>query len=270
METNSTGVNPAITAYNAANVFLRENDFTDRVVTVAAGEIYTPGTVLAALEATGKLVAFDYDVTTGAENPAYILAEALDSSDAVRATAGNFLSADISANLAGIIALTDAEFTITVDGGTPEVVPAIDFTATGATTMADVADVLQVAIQESVVVEAINGNSIKISSASTGASSTIALADSAGAGTDFTGASYLNIAGGTITAGAAAVDKDFDNSRVGISGEVSSDLLVFPDSSTLDTIVSGKGKVKDLLKNNRIDAIAVQGQTALDNGASLS
>ena len=118
----------------------------------------------------------------------------------VPATSGYLTTVDLSANLTAIQAVTDGDLTVTVDGVDQEL-EGLDMSSIS--TIADIAAILQENLT-GVTVEAIN-DTIEITSSSTGTTSTVALKASSGAGTDLYGATLLNGAGATATAGVNAV-----------------------------------------------------------------
>lgn len=115
----------------------------------------------------------------------------------VSATAGKFVTTNISANLATLIAVTNGNIRVTVNG-TVYNLAGLNFT--GATTLADIATVIDNALPASIAVTA-SATAITFTSDKVGSTSSVALAVNAG-GTDLTGATMLNTAAGTATAGA--------------------------------------------------------------------
>ena len=116
------------------------------------------------------------------------------------ATSGKLTTANISANLASIIAVDDGDLNLTIDGTSTEI-SGLDFT--GVTTLDGVADVINNKLSTATVA-AIN-NALVFTSLTTGTTSTVAVAASTGAGTDLYGASYLDGTNAVAQAGAAAV-----------------------------------------------------------------
>lgn len=116
------------------------------------------------------------------------------------ATAGTLTTTDISGNLATIIAVTDGDLNLTVDGVSEEI-SGIDFT--GATTLGDVAEVINAKLTTATVT-AVN-DALVFTSLTTGTTSTVAVAASTGAGTDLYGSGYLDGANAIAAAGADAV-----------------------------------------------------------------
>jgi len=117
---------------------------------------------------------------------------------ATPATAGYFTSANLSANLAALIAVDDGDIRITVNSVAYNLT---NLNFTNCATFADIAEVIQNSIVDATV-EAI-ANGIKVTSKRVGTASTVALAAvSGGTGTNLAGSGLLNSAGGTSTGGA--------------------------------------------------------------------
>lgn len=116
---------------------------------------------------------------------------------AVSATSGNLQTANLSANLAAIIAVSNGDLGITINGTTYNK-GNLNFTA--CVTWADVAAVIQTATVNASVVAIANG--IEIISKKVGSTSTIALAVYGGGGVDLTGAGYLHSGTATAVGGA--------------------------------------------------------------------
>lgn len=116
---------------------------------------------------------------------------------AVSATAGYFTTANLSANLASIVAVSNGDLKITANG-TAYNLTGLNFT--NCTTWADIAKILQASLIEIIVTADTNG--LIITSKKVGSSSSIALAAvSGGSGTALNGSGYFNAAGGTATVG---------------------------------------------------------------------
>lgn len=115
---------------------------------------------------------------------------------AVSATSGDFVTTDISANLAGLTAVTNGDIKVTVDGVINNL-GNLNFTACA--TLVDIATVLQGALPNAIVTA--NATEIIFTSKKVGTASTIALAAFSSTGTDLSGASYLHSASGTAAAG---------------------------------------------------------------------
>lgn len=117
---------------------------------------------------------------------------------AVSATRGKFATANLSANLAGIIAVSSGDIKITVDAQTAQNLTGLDFT--DVTTWAGVCDVINTKLLNATASPDANG--FTVYSKQTGSASSVAMAAvSGGTGTNLAGASYFNSAGGTATAG---------------------------------------------------------------------
>ena len=115
---------------------------------------------------------------------------------AVSATSGEFVSANISANLTPIIAVTNGNLKVTLNSVVHNLA-GLNFS--NCATLADVATILQQALPDAIVTATTTAFTIK--SKTVGTSSTVALAAFAG-GTDLSGAGYFNTSAGTATAGA--------------------------------------------------------------------
>lgn len=116
---------------------------------------------------------------------------------AVSAEAGDFNTANISANLATIIAVTDGYIRVTIDGVNYDI---SDLNFTDCTDFTDIAEVLQAKIVNGIVEPIANG--FKITSKKVGTDSTVALGTFAGSGTALNAAGLFNVAGGTAAGGA--------------------------------------------------------------------
>jgi len=120
---------------------------------------------------------------------------------AVKATSGKFETPDIASNLSNFQLIDDGEFNIAIDGATGVDILGMDFT--NASSLADVAQIIQKKLQD--VIVSVVSNTIVFTSKKVGSTSAIILtAVSGGSGTDITASNYLNVAGGTATAGVNA------------------------------------------------------------------
>lgn len=118
---------------------------------------------------------------------------------AVSATNGKIVTPDISANLAALIAVTNGNLKVTVNGVAQNLIN-LNFTA--CVTLIDIAAVLDAALNDCVVTA--NATTITFTSNKVGTASTVALAVYAGGGTDLAGVGYLHSATATATGGANA------------------------------------------------------------------
>lgn len=117
--------------------------------------------------------------------------------NSVSATQGTLTTANISANLNNIIAVTDGEFRITTNG-TSYNITNLNFTS--ATTLADVVKIMNQKINQVLIETTTNG--FKMTSKAFGDTSEVALSSvPSGTGTDLTGATLFNIATATDTTG---------------------------------------------------------------------
>lgn len=135
----------------------------------------------------------------------------------VSATQGDFTTTDISANLNDIIAVTDGDIRVTLNGTNIDLAN-LDFSA--ASTFADVATILQTKLPD-VIVEAVSTTGLKFTSKKVGDDSDVVLASSSGSGTDLSGAGYFNAAGGTATSGVDATGETIVSAIARIEDSVS-------------------------------------------------
>lgn len=118
----------------------------------------------------------------------------------VDATSGNFVTADISANITAFQSVANGSLKITIDG-TAYTVSGLNFTSVQ--TLADIVTVLN-SKNLDVYIEAV-GNTIKFTSKRYGTGSTIAINTiSAASVVDISAAAYLDASNGTATAGTNA------------------------------------------------------------------
>lgn len=116
---------------------------------------------------------------------------------AVSATAGTGTTANISANLAALIGVSNGDLKVTINGVATNL---SNLNFTNCVTLADIAAIIDAALIDADC--AASGNTLVFTSHKVGASSTIAFATYAGGGVDLTGAGYLNTAAATDVAGA--------------------------------------------------------------------
>lgn len=119
-------------------------------------------------------------------------------SGTTEATAGTFTTANISANLTAILAVSNGDVRITI-GSTNYDLTNLNFT--NATTLADVAAILDGALTDADVVATVDG--FEITAHTVGTASTVAMAAvPSGTGTALNGSGFFNAAGGTAASGA--------------------------------------------------------------------
>jgi len=118
----------------------------------------------------------------------------------VSATQGNFETDDISGNLASIIAVTDGELRIVLNGTNVDLTN-LNFSA--ATTFSDIAKIIQAKLKN-VIVEAVANTGLKFTSKKVGNDSDVVLGSTGGSGTDLSAAGFFNQAAGTETSGVNA------------------------------------------------------------------
>jgi len=135
---------------------------------------------------------------------------------AVSATQGDFTTADIDANLADIILVTDGDLRVTIDSVNYDLT-SLNFTA--ATDWDDVAALLDARLSNGIVTATANG--IKITSKKVGDDSDVTIAAvPAGTGTAMEGAGYFNAAGGTATSGADSSGETLVDAIARVGGSV--------------------------------------------------
>ncbi|MCK5610546.1 DUF3383 family protein [Candidatus Pacearchaeota archaeon] len=117
------------------------------------------------------------------------------------ATAGFFTCGETGADLAAWKAVTDGSLSVTPDGGVPQVITALNFSA--ATSLDDVAEVIEAALTGTFVNYNTAENLFVFTSKTESGTSAIALAADA-TGTSIYVAGFLNGPGGAATAGTAA------------------------------------------------------------------
>lgn len=135
--------------------------------------------------------------------------------DSVSATSGNFVTPNISANLATLIAVTAGDIKITVDGVAYNIT---NLNFTNCATLIDIAAVIQAKIINATITA--NATIITIRSKKAGATSTVTIATYAGGGTDLYGATYLHGATGTSTGGADSTGETIPEAIARTSGQV--------------------------------------------------
>lgn len=136
--------------------------------------------------------------------------------NAVSATSGTFTSANITANLASLIAVNNGDLKVTVDGVAYNLT---GINLTNCVTFADIAAVIQKKLLNATVTATVNG--LLITSKKVGTVSTVALAAvSGGTGTALNGAGYLNATAGTSSAGVNSSGEKLVDAITRISDQV--------------------------------------------------
>lgn len=136
---------------------------------------------------------------------------------AVSATRGQFVTANISANLAAIIAVTSGDIRLTIDSVVYDIT-GLNFTS--ATTLEEVAAILQAKVLNGTV--SATSTAITVKSKKVGSASTVVMAAvSGGSGTNLAGSGFFNTAGGTATAGANASGETIATAIARLDGSVS-------------------------------------------------
>jgi hypothetical protein len=136
--------------------------------------------------------------------------------NAVSATKGQFLTPSIVANIANFAAVTNGDLGVTVNSIVYDIA---NLNFTGVTTLAQIAAIIQNALPAGINVVVV-GNTLKFLSDKVGSASTVALATYAGGGTDLTGATLLDTAGGTATNGANSSGETVSACLARTSGQV--------------------------------------------------
>jgi hypothetical protein len=135
-------------------------------------------------------------------------------------TLGYFTTADIAANVANIILVADGDLRVTIDGVNNDLTN-LDFTS--ATTLADIAAILQLRLNDANV--SVVGNTIVFASKTKGGDSSVVVSQlPAGAGTDLSGATYFDTGSGVATVGTEYII--FTSKIVGASSSV--DIVQLP------------------------------------------
>ena len=117
---------------------------------------------------------------------------------AVSATPGSWHTADISANLVALLAVTNGDIRVTLDGGAPLDLTGLNFT--NCVDLEDIATILQKRLENVIVTAtstAINFESKKVGSAS----SVVVSVLTGGSGTNLAASGLLNTAAGTAASG---------------------------------------------------------------------
>lgn len=137
------------------------------------------------------------NILTG--NGKLIIAPFSPSSPAVSATRGKFVTANLTANLNALKAVSNGDLKVTINGGTALNLTLINFT--GCSTIADVAVILQRRLPDLTITE--SSGVITFESKKVGSTSAVVLAAvTGGTGTNLVTSTLLNVAGGTGTSGA--------------------------------------------------------------------
>lgn len=117
---------------------------------------------------------------------------------AVSGVSGSTITADIAANIAALILVTDGDLRVTIDGVDYDLTN-LNFTT--ATTLADITQILQNRLANAILVA--SATTITFTSKKVGSTADVVIAAlPAGTGTDLSGASYFDTASSTPTAGA--------------------------------------------------------------------
>jgi hypothetical protein len=170
----------------------------------------------------------------------------------VSATQGDTVSADLTANLAAILAVTDGDLRVTIDGTNVDLTN-VDFSA--ATDMDDVATILDDLLPNVIVTAAANVLTFKSKKVGDD-SDVIYLALPAGVGTDLAGVGLLNAAGSTPTSG------------VDSSGETLLAAIARIEDQVSFTGIITNLEIEDDVINTTADAIQATDRMWLHHGSS--
>lgn len=172
---------------------------------------------------------------------------------AVSATAGRFTTGDLLANLAGIIAVSNGDIRITVDGVAYNLT---NLNFTNCENFADIAEVIQNQLVAGTVEATATG--LRVISKKVGSDSTVGMgAVSGGTGTNLAGSSFFNTAGGTASGGANATGETLldaiarTKGSVGYFGVLTTLLL---QNSMIETIADGI-QAQDLMFHHGLSSI---------------
>lgn len=183
---------------------------------------------------------------------------------AVSATIGQFVTANISANLAALIAVTNGDLKVTINGVANNLA---NLNFSGCVTLNDIATVLQNAMIDCWVTA--SATTITFHSRKVGTSSTIALATYAGGGTDLTGAGLLNSSAGAATGGANSSGESVPQCITRTAGQVG----YFGIMTTLnleDTAITAAANAVQALPNMFAHHVSSAGQDILGIVTSIS
>lgn len=135
---------------------------------------------------------------------------------AVSASTGHATTPDISANLAGLIAVSSGDIKITIDSVAYNIT-GLNFT--GCTTLAQIAAVLQTKVTNGTVTS--NSTTITVTSKKVGTPSTVTMgAVTSGTGTDLSGASYFHTATETTGTGVNSSGESIQSAITRMEGAV--------------------------------------------------
>ncbi len=135
----------------------------------------------------------------------------------VSATSGDFTTADISANIANLIAVTDGDLRATIDGVNYDLT---NVNLTGATNLTGINTILNNLLVNAIcTVE--NDNSLMFQSKKVGADADVVLtALPSGSGTDLAAAGLLNVSAGSETSGTDASGETIQDAVTRTAGQV--------------------------------------------------
>lgn len=188
------------------------DDFREYVSAAAVATDYGTDSVTAAM--ANAVFAQTPNIRTGSGQMTIVPLES-----SVSATSGDDTTADISANLTDIIAVTDGDLRVAVDGVNYDLT---GVNLTGATDLAGVATILDKLLANAIIT-APTASTLKFLSKKVGDDADVTIAAvPAGSGTDLAGSGYFNASGSTATSGANASGETIADAitRVGSSASI--------------------------------------------------
>jgi hypothetical protein len=185
----------------------------------------------------------------------------------VSATSGNTVTANISANLAALIAVNNGDLKVTLNSVVHNLT-GLDFT--NCTTLIDIAAVLQQVLPD--VIMSANSTAITFTSKTVGTGSTVVIAAvSGGTGTNLAGAGLLNTAASTPTGGAAATGETILQAltrTAGLVGYVPFMTNLNMDDTTIEAIASAVQALDNMFIHHCAATTDIAGLATAISGAS--
>lgn len=176
------------------------------------------------------------------------------------ATAGTLTTVDLSDNLQTILAVTNGDLTVTVDG-TDQELTALDFS--GADSLAGIAEVINNDLTGAVV--SVENNTLVFTSDTTGASSSVTISATSGATTDLYDAEYFNGADATAVAGADATGEieTLAEAINRLAGEIYFEGIITTRAALNDEYIAASTAVEAL--QNRILMLPIANESGLND-----
>ncbi len=178
----------------------------------------------------------------------------------VAATAGTLTTADISENVEGFASVSNGTLSVTVDG-TEHELSSLDFSSV--TGLDDIASVLNAALSTYCTVSA-SETGIVFTSKTTGATSSVALADGTG-GTNINGSSYLDGGNAIAVSGTAASTETYSQAITRLAGELYFNGIITTRALSQSEALAASNTVQ-ALQPERILFIESNSTDALENG----